>query len=309
MTRESIQAYLPVSDGHRLFYRIEGPRDGIPVLFLHGGPGSGFPDAYTAFFADKPVRLIAFDQRGTGQSTPRGPGPANTTQHLLHDIEQLRTELGIAQWYVAGHSWGSTLALLYALAYTDHCTGLLLASLFLGRRRDQEQTFRNAMIHAPDLFRKMCDGLYTGAPDPVRFEHELYKRLHSEDPDEQYDAAYRFDQISSVLVRLQPRPVERSNITEASLNKVRILLDYAAHDFFIPDNIILDQAERLTHMPIWLLHGQSDLDCLPQQALDLKTRLPQIDLRLVEGAHSLLEEPYRTRFQDMIDDAIGSLKA
>ena len=292
--------FLPVTDGHTIFYQIHGPADGLPLLFLHGGPGSGFNPDYLRFFAGKPIRLITFDQRGTGQSTPRGIDPYNTTPHLIADIEALRRFIGVDRWHVSGHSWGTTLALYYAQHYPSVCVGLMLISLFLGRRRDQEQSFKNTQMFFPDLAAAMSKDL----PAHLSFDQAILDRLQSDDFAIQINAAYRFSMIGAALVSMTPAYPDRFDISESDINKARLLLHYAAQDFFMPDNIILDQAQLLRDMPIWLLHGRYDLDCLPQQAFELKTTLPHVDLRFVPGSHSLAEDAMTKGVYALIDDVV-----
>ena len=127
---------LDVGDGHRLRYEVSGNPDGRPVLFLHGGPGSGCKPEQRGFFHPQHWRIVLFDQRGAGGSTPSGSLVANTTQHLVADIETLRCHLGITRWLVFGGSWGSTLALAYAAAHAQACAGLILRGIWLARRQD-----------------------------------------------------------------------------------------------------------------------------------------------------------------------------
>jgi proline iminopeptidase len=298
MMQPSSTGFLDVGQGHKIFYRIYGPEDGVPFVFLHGGPGSGFSESYSRFFEGQPIRLIAFDQRGAGKSEPKGINPDNTTQHLIDDIETLRKFLGIDKWLVAGHSWGSTLAFFYALQHKDQCLGLVLSSLFLGRKRDQDWSFDGAKIFFPDIFEKICDGLPAGQT----FEEYLYQDLLNGTDAQKHEAAYRFALLGSALVRLVPVYYERDEIGAPEINMLSQLVHYAKNGFFVPENHILDNAAVLKNLPIWLLHGRFDMDCLPMQTYELQKILPQIDLRIVGGAHSLSEVVMEQAFYDIIKD-------
>ncbi|HEY1096428.1 MAG TPA: alpha/beta fold hydrolase [Alphaproteobacteria bacterium] len=295
------QGFLDVGQGHQIFYQIHGPDDGIPFVFLHGGPGSGFSQKRLALFAGKPIRLIACDQRGCGQSTPTGISPENTTQNLIDDIEKLRQFLNIPQWFVCGNSWGSTLALLYAIHYPQSCLGLVLASLFLGRPQDQDWTFEAGPTLYPDLFNQVSDGL----PTDISFERAIYERLLTGTPEEKYDAAYRFYMLGTPLCSLTPDYPTRDSITDQSVTGATLLLYYAFKGFFISDNFILDHAAILKDLPIWLVHGKYDMDCRYEQALELQQILPHIQLQIVDGAHVVTEEPMASTFNGIIADAVA----
>lgn len=295
---ETVQTqFLDVGDGHRMAYQVSGPEDGVPFLFLHGGPGSGFRPHYRSFFDGKPVRLVVFDQRGCGQSTPSGIGPANTTEHLLQDIEALRRELGITQWLVGGHSWGTTLALLYALRYPERCRHLVLASLFLARKQDQAWSFNGVRQFLPDVMAAVESDF------PAPCEESLYAALTSNDADRRRVAAYRFGQLGANLARMAPAYPEHDAITDEDVSRATILLHYAREDFYIPENYILEKTAALT-MPVSLVHGRFDLDCLLSQAVLLQEKLPQMDLRIVQGGHSLSETAMAEGYQQLVTDVV-----
>jgi len=145
-------AMLDVGDGHQVYYEQCGVPDGIPVLFVHGGPASGFSSRHRRFFDPKRYRIVLFDQRGSGKSTPYGETRHNTTPHLISDIDQLRTQLGIDQWLVFGGSWGSALGLAWAAHSPTHCLGLVLRGIFFTGQDDMAWFFRDAAQLMPDAW-------------------------------------------------------------------------------------------------------------------------------------------------------------
>jgi proline iminopeptidase len=303
MPEQASSIYLDTGQGHRLHVQQFGPKDGIPLLFLHGGPGSGFDvKYYDNFYKDLPVRFISFDQRGCGKSQLFGNLESNTTQHLLADIENIRTHFGIEKWIVAGHSWGSTLALLYAQSCLERCNQLLLSSIFLGRRKDQEWTMKGSQVFFPDAYGEMIEGL-SSDPD-ADIQPILYKMLTEGTGEQQKEAAFRFMRFGANLVRLNPQIVTMSEIDDRAVNMAKILLHYALNDFFIEDNQILENMSKLDGIPVSILHGRLDMDCRVEQAFELKAAIPHAQLYLVDGSHSLSEEPMRSAYSNMISKAL-----
>jgi proline iminopeptidase len=294
------QSFLPVSDGHVLAYYQYGNPNGPPILFLHGGPGSGFNPNRADQFA--PVlhqyQLISFDQRGSGQSTPLGSMQANTTPHLLADIEMLRHHLGIDHWVVTGSSWGSALALLYAQAYRERCVQLILSSVFLARRQDQAWTFHTARTYFADIFAQV-DQLI-GCNPAENLEQALLTGLQSTNFATQQQTAYAFALMTDFLCNLQPKGVALDKIGPRAIAAATILLSYAAKDFDLDPKLgVLAACDKLQDLPISLLHGRYDMDCPITQAFTLKDHVPQLDLRIASGNHSNSEEPMFTTLQNL----------
>lgn len=292
--------FLDVGQGHSIFYQCYGDENAVPVVYLHGGPGSGFSPSKVAHFIGLNVRFIGFDQRGCGQSTPAGIDEFNTTAHLIEDIETLRKHLGIEKWYVAGASWGSTLALLYAMKHKQSCLGLILASLFLGRRQDQKWSFDGVRLFLPDIFKQIEQGY----EEPL--EDALYRRLTTGTREEKLEAAYRFNLLGSYLARMYPDIPTREDVDEASIQRAIILLHYAQHGFFVPENTILDNAALLDGLDMWLLQGRFDMDCCVQQAFELKDKCPELVLHIANGGHSTGEPVMAEAFTTIIRDIFSS---
>lgn len=299
------KGFMDTGDGHTVAWYAYGIAEGKPVVSLHGGPGSGVNHGQVARLSgilDK-VNWITFDQRGAGQSTPAGSMVNNTTQLLLRDMEQLRCHLGIEKWYVRGASWGTSLAFLYAQSYPERCSGLLLSSLFLARRVDQEWTFSGARSYFADVFASVEQEL--GISAGASLEKAFLKGLYSAREEEQLQAAYAFSYFGHMMCRLQPSGVSRDAITMVDVYAARILLGYAAKDFFIdPDLGVLQNIQALKNIPIILVHGRYDMDCKISQAFLLKEMLPQLDLRVVAGNHNPNEEPMHSSVLQMLSDTL-----
>jgi proline iminopeptidase len=279
---------LPVSDLHTLYYEECGNPDGVPVLFLHGGPGGGVAPSSRRLFDPAYYRIILFDQRGAGKSTPYAEVRDNDTWSLVEDIEKLRRHLGIERWLILGGSWGSTLALCYAIRHPDRPTGLVLRGVYLGRRWENRWLFQEgASWFYPDLFPQ-----YT-APIPEEERGDLiaafYRRLTDPDETVHLPAAQAWGGWESSLVRLIPdeeKPAEEN--PRAKLAIARMECHYIINDmFFSADNFILENAARIAHIPIKIVHGRYDLVCPPTNAWELSRLLPLAELRIVQqGAHA-----------------------
>lgn len=286
----SAQGFLPEDTGHRVAWYEFGNPDGIPVLFLHGGPGSGFSRDYLDLFPLDKIRFIAFDQRGCGASQPFARLEQNTTSHLLHDIERLRRLLQVEKWIVCGHSWGATLAIIYAKSYPEVCHKILVASFFGALPQDQSWTF---------------EGVGQFFPEQVAHLHELHADksipfsqwvIHALQGDQRIEVAYRLSCLVAATCRMSPRVVVRETITEESVGRWLILMHYAQHNFFLGDNDLYNCLTTLS-MPILAVHGRYDMDCPPSQVMRLKKDIPQMCIVFGAGNHSLFEEPMMSLFR------------
>lgn len=285
----SAQGFLPEDKGHRVAWYEFGNPDGTPVLFLHGGPGSGFNRDYLDLFPLDKIRFITFDQRGSGASQPPVLLQDNTTAHLLHDIERLRQVLKVESWVVCGHSWGATLAIMYAKAYPKVCRKILLASYFGALPEDQSWTFKGA-------------GLFF--PEEVGFVHELHTDksvpfcqwvVDALQGSQRYEVAYRLSCLIASMCRMKPQQVKREDITDEAVGRWLILMHYAKHDFFLAEIGAFNNMHAIT-MPIMAIHGRYDMDCPPAQLWRLKALLPQVDIIVGAGSHSIFEEPMKSLF-------------
>ncbi len=284
--------FLQVSSLHRMYYEQCGNPQGKPVVFLHGGPGAGCNAKSRRFFDPKHYRIVLFDQRGCGRSTPHAELIDNTTWHLVADIERLREHLGIAHWQIFGGSWGSTLALAYAETHPDRVTELVLRGIFMLRRRELEW-----------FYQRGCDAIY-----PDAWEHYLaaiplaehgdlmsayHRRLTSADAPTRLAAARAWsvwEGATSFLLQ-DSAHITSSGEDEFALAFARIENHYFVNGgFFECDDQLLRDAHRLKDIPAVIVQGRYDVVCPARSAWDLHRAWPQADLRIVADAgHSALE--------------------
>ena len=279
---------LEVSALHRLYWEESGNPEGIPVVFLHGGPGAGASPQVRGFFNPEKYRVVIFDQRGCGRSLPYAETQANTTWDLVADIETIRTMLGIDSWLVFGGSWGSTLALAYAQTHPERVLGLILRGIFLGRQSEVEWMCENG--GASRIYPEQWQHFISPVPEEkrgtiVRAYHEI---LSGSDREQALRAAKAWAEWESWLVQFEPKPVEED--AEQALAISRIENHYMIHCCWLDNGrALLDNINKIRHIPTVIVQGRYDL-CTPMQsAWDLKQAFPEADLRIVQGGHSSIE--------------------
>jgi len=284
---------LEAGDGQRLYWEVCGNPNGKPAVALHGGPGSGSTPGYRRFFDPNAYRLLLFDQRGCGRSTPHTSDPrvdlaSNTTSHLLADIERLREHLGVERWLVFGLSWGSTLGLAYAQAHPDRLTELVLGMVVTTSRREVEWITRDVGRLFPEAWRRFRDGV----PEADR-DHSLvaaYSRLlHGPDPAIQEQAARDWCawEDSHVAVRADHQPDPRFDDPRFRMCFARLVTHYWRHAAFLADGELLRGADRLAGIPGVLVHGRLDVSSPLDIAWELHQVWPDSDLIVVdEEGHS-----------------------
>jgi proline iminopeptidase len=283
---------LRVSDLHELHVEEAGKRDGKPVVFFHGGPGAGISPIHRRFFDPAFWRVILFDQRGCGGSTPLGEIRENTTWDLVADTEKIRERLGIPKWLVFGGSWGSTLALAYAETHPGRVQGLILRGIFLGRRAEVDWTFADGCRRVyPDAWEAFIGTLSPQERgDPV---HAYLRRLSGPDPAVQREAALAWNMweegASHLLPNLEP-PKEEDIPKEIAL--ARIEAHYFVNDsFFNPDDELLRDVGKIRHLPCIIVQGRYDLVCPAQSAWELHRAWPGSRLTFVGDAGHAADEP------------------
>jgi proline iminopeptidase len=284
---------LRVSNLHVLYFEESGNPNGKPVLFLHGGPGGGVSPIQRQFFDPQFYRIILFDQRGAGKSSPQAELQDNTTWDLVSDIEKLRTHLGIDRWLVFGGSWGSTLALAYAIHHPQRVIGLILRGIFLCRKKEIHWFYQEgASFIYPDAWEKFL------APIPVEEQDHLveayYRRLTSEDPDIRIQAAKAWsiwEATTSHLFQDQKSIEEFEKNPEKALTFARIECHYFINNAFFPtDNYLLENIASIAQIPTRIVQGRYDIVCPIRSAWDLHKIMPSADLRIIPDAgHSTLE--------------------
>lgn len=290
--------WLDVGDGHRLYYEQCGQVSGQPLLFLHGGPGSGCSPRHRRLFNPARFRMVLFDQRGCGRSQPRGSVQANTSEHLVADIERLRAHLGIARWQVVGGSWGAGLALAYAAAQPRACSALVLRAVFLGRDSDLHWFFHDARQLMPEAW----DTLARQAPPGQR--DDLLPWLHAGLQQELTAAqphALAWQAWEAALSREPAPAVPDAAGTAALVDKYRVQSHYLMNGCFWEARPLLARAATLSTLPCTILHGQLDLICRPQASWELHAALPLSRLQWMAGCgHS----PYAPRMAAALAQAV-----
>jgi proline iminopeptidase len=287
--------YLPLTDEHVMYWEQVGNPRGKPVLFLHGGPGAGAGSVHRRFFDPNIWRVVIFDQRGAGRSKPLGGLNANTTQHLVGDIERLRAFLGIERFLLFGGSWGSTLALAYAQAHPEAVMGAVLRGIFLGRRDEVEWFLYGLARVFPDAHAAFSQFL----PEDER--HDLLgsylARLTNPNPEIHGPAARTWSIYEGSCSTLLPsfEAVSAFAQDRAAIGLARIEAHYFAHDLFLPPGGLLSGMEALRQIPGEIVQGRYDMICPAQSAFDLAATWPMARLTLVPDAgHSALEPGVRT---------------
>jgi proline iminopeptidase len=273
--------WLEAGDGHRVWVEECGNPDGVPVLFLHGGPGSSINPGHRRFFDPAFYRIVLFDQRGCGQSTPRGAIDANTTPHLVRDIERLRLHLDVERWLLFGGSWGSTLALAYAQTHPGALQGFILRGLFLASAQEVAWFLFELRSFLPEAWQAFAnDAADRSAAGVLQHYRE---RIGLDDE----AAAARWVAWESAVMAVGEAPASAGGANAAALARVRVQLHYLAHDCFLAPGQLLRGMERLHGLPAILVQGRRDLVCPPLTAYTIAQRWPGAELRVVEeGGHS-----------------------
>lgn len=283
---------LAVGDGHWLYVEEVGRRGGIPALFLHGGPGSGAQHSHRTLFDADRFHAILFDQRGAGRSHPYLSTHANTTQHLVADIERIRTHFGFESMLIVGGSWGSTLALAYAETHPERVAGLVLRAVFLGTDAEVDWAFRRAPAELrPDLYENFVAALPEAErADPLK---SYVARLTSDDPALRDPAARQWFQFERTMSEFAPAIVALPEAlpAEGRVPPTPIIeAHYIANNFFLPPNALLDGASRLGSIPGVIVQGRYDLLCPPRAAFELAKRWSGCRLEIMPGAgHAMTE--------------------
>jgi proline iminopeptidase len=280
---------LDVGDGNRVYWETSGNPDGKAAVVFHGGPGSGTSPGQRRYFDPESYRIVLFDQRGSGRSTPHASEPGaglttNTTQHLLRDIEQLRAHLGVDEWLVFGGSWGSTLALAYAEAHPDRVSELILWGVTTGRRSEADWIFRGGMS---PLFPQQWERLVSAFPGAEQDVIETYHRLlHDPDPDVCRRAAYEWCMWESASPEWPPATglAEQFEDERFALAFARLVIHYVRNDLFLEDGRLIADAHLLEDLPGTMVHGRWDLSAPLGNAWTLKRVWPRAELYVIDNA-------------------------
>ncbi|MDW8239652.1 MAG: prolyl aminopeptidase [Acidobacteriota bacterium] len=290
--------YLKVSELHTIHVEECGNPQGKPVVFLHGGPGGGIDPIYRQYFNPEKWRIVLFDQRGCGKSTPFAELQENTTWDLVSDIEQIRMRLNIDRWVVFGGSWGSTLALAYAETHPERVKGLILRGIFLLRRKELLWFYQEG---ANWIFPDAWEHYLKPIPPEERGDlmQAFYKRLTSDDPEVRLEAAKAWSIWEGSTSKLFPDPalIEKFGSDEFSLAFARIECHYFVHGGFLrTDDQLLRHVDRIRHIPGVIVQGRYDVVCPMTSAWDLHRAWPEAELHIIPDAgHSMTEPGIRAK--------------
>jgi proline iminopeptidase len=282
---------LTLDAPHEMYWEECGTPNGVPIVFLHGGPGGGAGPKPRRFFDPGAWRVVVFDQRGAGRSTPLGELKDNTTQHLIADIERLRASRGIDRWAVFGGSWGSTLALAYAEAHPERCLGLILRGIFLGERCEIEWFMSGLRLFSPGPWREFADAAGPGDPAGLL---ERYRALMADpDPAISLAAARAWAVYEARSSALLPSPAQEAEaMSEGKARAVApIEAHYFAHDCFLAPGQLIRGVERIRSLPGTIVQGRYDLLCPPRVAERLHEAWPEAEYVLVPDAGHIAFEP------------------
>jgi proline iminopeptidase len=276
---------------HSMYWEECGNPAGIPVVFLHGGPGAGSTPRQRRFFDPDAYRIIVFDQRGSGRSTPLGELRDNTTLHLVADLETLRRRLGVERWLVFGGSWGSTLAIAYAEAHPERCLGLVLRGIFLCRKSEIEWFLYGLRNIFPEPWEEFAGFL----PPEERGDllRNYHRRLTDPDASVHMPAARSWSVYEGACSTLLPSPDTVAYFAGdvVALGLARIEAHYFVNDIFLPENSLLANASRLHEIPGVIVQGRYDVVCPLVSAHDLHRAWPQAEYRIIADAGHSVWEP------------------
>lgn len=286
--------YLQVGDGHAIYFEQVGNPHGRPVLFLHGGPGAGAGAVHRRFFDPVAFRAVLFDQRGAGRSRPLGATDANTTRHLIADIERLRAHLGIRDWLLFGGSWGSTLAIAYAQAHPDRVSGAVLRGIFLGSAGEVDWFLYGLARFFPDAWANFAG--HIPRAEQADLLGAYHTRLIQADPAIHMPAARAWSLYEGSCSTLLPHPETVGSFAEdrTALGLARIEAHYFRHGSFLPEGGLLGHMQRIAHIPAEIVQGRYDMICPPETAVRLARHWPAARLSMIPDAgHSAIEPGIR----------------
>jgi proline iminopeptidase len=296
--------FLDVEEPHKLYWEQSGNPDGVPVVFLHGGPGAGAMAAHRRFFDPDYYRIIIFDQRGAGRSQPLGELEKNNVQALVDDIERLRTHLNVKHWHVFGGSWGSTLALAYAQQFPDQCLSLILRGIFLMEEPEIEWFMSGMQMIFPEAWEQFA-GYFPGQ-DGQQLLESYYRQLTQGSADEQMEAAIRWALYESACASLFPNyeTITTQEQKNCALSVAKIEAHYFTHHVIDADHSLLNGVDKIRHIPTTIVQGRYDVICPITTAHRLHAKWPEADYIIVpDGGHSAMDPAIRSRLIEATENA------
>ncbi len=291
---------LKADNLHALYIEECGNPNGLPIIFLHGGPGGGCKPHHRSFFNPEKYRIIIFDQRGAGRSVPAGETKQNSTDLLINDLELIRNSLNVDGWLLYAGSWGATLALHYAQSFPEKVLGMVLRGSFLARQRDLDWFTKDGVSRIyPDYWQRL--EAFVGENKNV--VSAIHQGLLSEDKQLQLQSAREWSMWGGAVAlgaAFDPAFLESEPVSAAELNQAKIELHYAMNNYFIEENQLLNNCDKIAHLPVTLVHGRNDLVCPIESAWALHERLPNSKLNILPNSGHLADG------EEMIDALVSA---
>ncbi len=281
--------YLDTGDGHSLYVELSGKPDGLPVLFLHGGPGAGSNPIYRRYFDPSIYKIIIFDQRGCGKSKPFASCDNNTSQKLINDIKVLLDHLAVKKTIIYGGSWGSTLALLYSQAYPETVHSLVLRGIFLCRSSDIKWFYQSGAHEIfPDYWKKFLDGLEESEKEDIL--ESFHKKIHSSDKKQSQKYCNQWAEWEGNCSSLLPSKEVVDQFSKCAISLAKIESHFFINNCFIKENQILENINLIENIKCYIVHGRYDVVCPINQAFALHNSYKNSEIFVIQDAgHSLLE--------------------
>ncbi|TQV74719.1 prolyl aminopeptidase [Aliikangiella marina] len=284
--------HVDVGDGQRIYVEECGSEDGIPLVYLHGGPGAGCESTHRRYCDPEKYRIILLDQRGCGRSEPHASIENNTTSDLVADLEVIRAHLNINKWVLMGGSWGTTLALAYAQAHPDKTMGLILRGVFLGRKEDIDWLYSDGTRKVfPDYWNDFIHPIHKDDRDDL--VNAFYKKLTGKDELARMAAAKAWSCWEAKAATLEPNHslVDHLAAPHIALSMARISAHYFVNNCFLEENQLLDNADKLSGIPGIIVHGRYDMICPVENAWTLQQAWPECELHVIRDAGHSASEP------------------
>lgn len=302
--------FISLEHGHQMYWEQSGNPDGVPVVVFHGGPGAGTSPIQRRFFDPDHYRIILFDQRGSGRSSPHGSLDHNTLDILIGDIEALRKHLNVSHWHIFGGSWGSTLALSYAAAYPEHCISMILRGIFLLEAEEIDWWLYGIRSLFPEAWEQFAHFI----PEAERLDllDAYYKRLTGNDQKVALDAAIHWGLYESACSSLIPNyeTITTDEQKVQVLALARIECHYFRDQKILPENSLLKKIDRFRSIPSVIIHGRYDAICPLATAYRLHQAWPEADYIVVpDGGHSALDPAIRSRLIEATENAKSLYKS
>lgn len=302
------KGFLKVSDGHKLYYEFCGNKKGFPVIFLHGGPGSGFVDSHKKVFDFKKFNVIFFDQRGAGRSKPFASLKANTTSKLISDINKMLDFAGIRKALIFGGSWGSTLALAFAIKHPERVLALQLRGIFLGDSQSVDYYLNGGVSpFVPEAWERFIQFVPENKRDDV--VEYYFKKMKSKSPKIKRKACYEWARYETSLTKLKitEREIEDGVKEYSYMSLAPLEAHYLTKNCFMPDYYIIKNAHKLSSIPVSIVHGRYDLICQPRDAYRLHKEIPNSRLHFMIAGHSASEKEIEKKQKSELNRFAGIL--